>query len=128
MDMGVTFKECTFNCDGKALLVYANVLDNNTNKQTVHITDCVFNDNGNNTVTGKAAIEISNTYTPIKLYDIFISNTTVNGFTQTVPDENDFNATYGSVENGDIGTNVWGNKCKLSNQYLNVVIDDVDVY
>lgn len=124
----VTFKECTFNCDGKALSVYANVLDNDTNKQTVHITDCVFNDNGNNTVTGKAAIEISNTYTPIKLYDIFISNTTVNGFTQTVPGENDFNATYGSVENGDIGTNVWGNKCKLSNQYLNVVIDDVDVY
>ena len=58
MDMGVTFKECTFNCDGKALLVYANVLDNNTNKQTVHITDCVFNDNGNNTVTERRQLRL----------------------------------------------------------------------
>lgn len=123
-----TFKECTFNCDGKALLVYANVLDNGTYHQTVNITDCTFNDNGDDTVTGKAAIEITNTYTPIRTYDVIIKNTTVNGFTQTVPGTGDFNAAYGSVDNGNIGTNVWGNKCKLSSNYLNVVIDGVDVY
>ena len=123
-----TFKGCTFNCDGKALLVYANVLDNGTTHQTVNIIDCVFNDNGDDTVTGKAAIEVSNTYTPIRTYDVIIKNTKVNGFAQTVPGGSDFNAAYGSVEGANIGTNVWGNKCKLSNKYLNVVIDDVDVY
>lgn len=123
-----SFDGCTFNCDGKALLVYANTLDNGTNHQTINITDCVFNDNGNDTVTGKAAIEISNTYTPVRTYDVFIKNTTVNGFAQTVPGNDDFNAAYGSVEGSDIGTNVWGNKCQLPNTQINVVIDGVDVY
>lgn len=123
-----TFNGCTFNCDGKALLVYANVLDNDTTHQTVKITDCVFNDNGDDTVTGKAAIEITNTYTPVRTYDVIIENTTVNGFAQTVPGAGDFNAAYGSVEGSDIGTNVWGNKCKLPNTQINVEIDGVDVY
>ncbi|MBQ7821400.1 MAG: hypothetical protein IJ391_03865, partial [Clostridia bacterium] len=123
-----TFNGCTFNCDGKAMLVYANVLDNGTTHQTVNITDCVFNDNGDDTVTGKAAIEITNTYTPIRTYDVIINNTTVNGFAQTVPGVGDFNATYGSVAGSDIGTNVWGNKCELPNTQINVVIDGVDVY
>jgi len=123
-----TFNKCTFNCDGKALLVYANVLDNGTLHQTVNITECTFNDYGDNTVTGKAAIEITNTYKPIRTYDIFIEKTTVNGFTQTVPGAGDFNTAYGSVEGANIGTNVWGNKCKLPNTQINVVIDGVDVY
>ena len=123
-----TFKGCTFNCDGKALLVYANVLDNGTYHQTVKITDCTFNDNGDDTVTGKAAIEISNTYTPVRTYDVIINNTTVNGFAQTVPGAGDFNAAYGSVAGSNIGTNVWGNKCELPNTQINVVIDGVDVY
>jgi len=123
-----TFNGCTFNCDGKALLVYANVLDNGTTHQTVNITNCVFNDNGDDTVTGKAAIEITNTYTPVRTYDVIITNTTVNGFAQTVPGAGDFNAAYGSVAGSNIGTNVWGNKCELPNTQINVVIDDVDVY
>ncbi|MBE6541316.1 MAG: hypothetical protein E7672_02590 [Ruminococcaceae bacterium] len=124
----VTFNDCTFNCDGKALLVYANVLDNGTNHQTVNINKCTFNDNGDNTVTGKAAIEITNTYTPIRTYEVNITETTVNGFSQTVPGAGDFNAAYGSVAGSDIGTNVWGNKCQLPNTQINVVIDGVDVY
>ena len=123
-----TFNGCTFNCDGKAMLVYANVLDNGTNHQTVNINDCTFNDNGDDTVTGKAAIEITNTYTPVRTYDVIINNTTVNGFAQTVPGAGDFNAAYGSVDGSNIGTNVWGNKCKLPNTQINVVIDGVDVY
>ena len=122
-----TFNDCTFNCDGKALLVYANVLDNATNHQTVNITDCVFNDNGDDSVTGKAAIEITSTYAG-RTYDVIIENSIVNGFSQTIPGNGDFNSTYGSVEDGDIGTSVWGNKCKLSKEYLNVNIDGVDVY
>ncbi len=123
-----TFNGCTFNCDGKAMLVYANVLDNGTTHQTVNITNCVFNDNGDDTVTGKAAIEITNTYTPVRTYDVIIKNTTVNGFAQTVPGAGDFNAAYGSVAGSNIGTNVWGNKCELPNTQINVVIDGVDVY
>ena len=123
-----TFNKCTFNCDGKALLVYANVLDNGTTHQTINITECIFNDNGDDTVTGKAAIEVSNTYTPIRTYDVIIDKTTVNGFAQTVPGANDFNAAFGSVTGANIGNNVWGNKCQLSSDYLNVVIDGVDVY
>jgi len=121
------FDECTFNSDGKALLVYANNPDNGTMHQTVNITNCIFNDNGDNTVNGKAAIEITSTYAG-RTYDVKINNTAVNGFAQTVPGSSDFNADFGSVEGANIGTNVWGNKCQLSEEYLNVVVDGVDVY
>ncbi|MBO5431502.1 hypothetical protein J5991_05605 [Methanocorpusculum sp.] len=126
----VTFNDCTFNCDGKALLVYANVLDNGNNKQTVNINGCTFNDLGDDTVTGKAAIEITNTYNDpeVRTYDVIITNIKVNGFAQSVPGAGDFNAAYGSVEGSDIGTKVWGNKCKLPNTQINVMIDGVDVY
>ena len=121
------FEGCTFNCDGKALLVYANETGATNPSQTVKITNCVFNDNGNGDVSGKAAVEITSTYAN-KTYDVIIKNTQVNGFDVTVPGTSDFNASFGSVENGNIGTNVWGNKCKLSSDYLNVVIDGKDVY
>lgn len=123
----VSFTGCTFNCDGKALLVYLNGAEDEGTHQTVTITDCTFNDNGDDTVTSKAAIEITSTYAG-RTYDVYINNTKVNGFSQTVPGTGDFKAEYGSVENGNLGTNVWGNKCQLSNEYLNVVIDEVDVY
>ena len=124
-----TFNGCTFNCDGKAMLVYANVLDNGTAHQTVNINGCKFYDKGDDTVTGKAAIEITNTYNnPIRTYDVIINDITVEGFSQTVPGAGDFNAAYGSVAGSDIGTNVWGNKCELPNTQINVEIDGVDVY
>ena len=117
-----SFTDCTFNCDGKALLVYANVLDNGTSHQTVNITNCVFNDNGNDTVTGKAAIEITDTYPANNItYDVIINNTTVNGFSVTEQNATTFGGT-------DLGTNVWGNKNLLTTDDLNVVIDGVDVH
>ena len=124
----VSFTRCTFNCEGKALLVYANVLDNNSNHQTVNITECKFYDKGNGDVSGKAAVEITNTYTPIRTYDVIIKNYEIEGFDVTVPDSRDFNTAYGSVEDGKLGTTLWGNKCQLSNEYLNVEVNGVDEY
>ena len=118
----VSFNGCTFNCDGKALLVYPNILDNGTSHHTVNITNCVFNDNGDDTITGKAAIEITDTYPANNLtYDVIITNTTVNGFSTTSQNA----TTFGGTE---LGTNVWGNKNLLTTADLNVVIDGVDVH
>ncbi|MBQ8229835.1 MAG: hypothetical protein IJZ32_03975 [Clostridia bacterium] len=118
----VSFTECTFNCDGKALLVYANVLDNGTSHQTVNINKCTFNDNGDDTITGKAAIEITDTYPANNItYDVIINNTTVNGFSVTTQNSTTFGGS-------DLGTNVWGNKNLLTTDDLNVVIDGVDVH
>ena len=107
------FNGCTFNSDGKALLVYANVLDNGTNCQTVEINNCVFNDNGDDTVTGKAAIEIGDDYN--KSYNLIINNTTVNGY---------------AINNDGIntGTTLWANKNSLGTDELNVIVNGVDVY
>ena len=117
-----TFKGCTFNCDGKALLVYPNVLDNGTSHHTVNITDCVFNDNGDDTITGKAAIEITDTYPDNNLtFEVKITNTTVNGFSVTTQNA----TTYGGT---NLGTNVWGNKNLLTADDLDVIIDGTEVY
>lgn len=117
-----TFKGCTFNCDGKALLVYPNVLDNGTSHHTVIITDCVFNDNGDDTITGKAAIEITDTYPDNNLtFEVNITNTTVNGFSVTTQNA----TTYGGT---NLGTNVWGNKNLLTADDLDVIIDGTEVY
>jgi len=117
-----TFKGCTFNCDGKALLVYPNVLDNGTSHHIVNITDCVFNDNGDDTITGKAAIEITDTYPNNNLtFEVNITNTTVNGFSVTTQNA----TTYGGT---NLGTNVWGNKNLLTADDLDVIIDGTEVY
>ena len=117
-----TFNECTFNCDGKALLVYANVLDNGTSHQTVNITNCIFNDNGDDSITGKAAIEITDTYPQNNItYTVNIVNTTVNGFSVTTQDATTFGGT-------DLGTNVWGNKNLLTADDLDVIINGTEVY
>lgn len=105
------FNKCTFNSDGKSLLVYANVLDNNSDLQTINITECTFNDKG--TIAGKAAIEIGNDYN--KSYNLVVNNTTVNGF--------DINP------NGiKTNTTLWANKNSMPKEKLNVVVDGVDVY
>lgn len=115
-----SFNSCTFNCDGKALLVYANTLDNGTSHQTVHINNCVFNDNGS--IDGKAAIEITDTYPDKNItYAVIIEDTEVNGFSNTTQNA----TTYGGT---DLGTNVWGNKNLLTDTDLNVEIDGKDVY
>ncbi|MBE5730954.1 MAG: hypothetical protein E7350_03290 [Clostridiales bacterium] len=111
----VEFIGCTFNSGGKALLVYANVLDNGTTHQTVKLTDCIFNDSGD---LQKAAIEVGDDYG--RSYDLIINNVTVNGF--------DVTEKKSDKGGDDLGTNVWGNKNLLTKEKLNVVIDGVDVH
>ena len=97
-----TFKGCTFDCDGKAMLVYGG------GTSEVTFTDCIFNDFGGQ--NEKAAIETGNDYDAT--YTININNCEVNGF--------DVNSVSGS--------NVWGNKDSMAADKLNVIIDNVDVY
>lgn len=104
-----TFNDCTFNCDGKAIY-----MDGNGNAGTkLTVTGCVFNDNGDDTVTGKAAIETGTTYG--KTYELIVNDTTVNGF---------------AVNPVGISTNttLWANKNSMGTDKLNVVVDGVDVY
>lgn len=96
------FTKCTFDCDGKAVLVYG------YGTSTVTFTECVFNDFGG--VDGKAAIETGNDYDAT--YTIEIKDCEVNGF--------DVNSVSGS--------NVWGNKNSMTADKLNVIIDETKVY
>ncbi len=111
-----TFTNCTFNCGGKAVLVYnerANTDD------TVTFNNCTFNDNGELDVT-KAAIEAAANQATVK-HTIIINKCTVNGFAVTGQET--------TVHNGtDLGTNVWGNKNLMTAENLKVVIDGTEVY
>ncbi len=99
------FTRCTFNCDGKAVLVYCEAGESN-----ITFTECIFNDFGGQ--NGKAAIETGMDAGKNPKYNIYITDCEVNGF--------DVNSVSGS--------NVWGNKNSMSTENLNVVIDNVDVY
>ena len=102
-----TFTNCTFNCDGKAMLLYGQA---NT-KLTMN--NCVFNDNGDDTVTGKAAIEIGNDYN--KSYELTVNNATVNGFAIN--------------PNGFVtGTTLWANKNSMPGDKLKVTVDGLKVW
>ena len=102
-----TFTNCTFNCDGKAMLLYGQA---NT-KLTMN--NCVFNDNGDDTVTGKAAIEIGNDYN--KSYELTVNNATVNGFAIN--------------PNGFVtGTTLWANKNSMPADKLKVTVDGKNAY
>ncbi len=106
-----TFTNCTFNCDGKAALVYGG-----TPESTVTFDNCTFNDKGD--INGKAAIETGDDYS--SKYNIHINNCTVNGFDVTTPKKD-----YGG---DNIGTNVWGNKDRMPKDRLNVYINNEEVY
>ena len=106
----VNFSNCTFNCDGKALLVYNQSCD-------LTITNCKFNDNGDGTISGKAAIEVCNgdNGDNCVTHNIIITNTTVSGF---------------DINTAGINTNstLWANKNSLDDAHLNVTIDGTVVY
>jgi len=102
-----TFTRCTFNSDGKAMLLYGEVP---STKLTM--TDCIFNDNGGLTAK-KAAIEIG-AHNSCKR-ELIVTNATVNGY-----EIND--------EGINTNTTLWGNKNSMSQELLNVVVDGVDVY
>ena len=101
-----TFNGCTFNCDGKSVLVYNSNCD-------VYVNNCTFNDRSNGENFTKSALETGVDNDATK-YNIYITNTTVNGFA-----ENDKCVGY---------ENVVGNKNSLTTDNLNVVVDGVDVY
>lgn len=103
----VKFNNCTFNTDGKSLLVYNQSCD-------VYISGCTFNDRTNGTNFTKSAIETGVDAVGAATYNIYITNTKVNGFAK-----NDKCVGY---------ENVVGNKNSISGEYLNIVVDEVDVY
>ena len=102
----VEFNNCTFNTDGKSILVYNQTCD-------VYVNDCTFNDRTNGQGFTKSALETGVDGVGPK-YNIYINNTTVNGFA-----ENDACVGY---------ENIVGNKNSMTNEYLNIVIDGTDVY
>lgn len=107
-----TFDGCTFNSDGKALLLYREA------GGTVNLTvkDCTFNDKGGLENAMKAAIEIGDSpYDDKPTYNVTVSNTSVNGY--AINDEGI-----------STGTNLWGNKNSMPKDRLNVTIDGTDVY
>ena len=71
----VKFEGCTFNTNGKAILLYGGASASNPTNLVVN--NCTFNDR-NNGAAGKAAIEIGNDYNAT--YTLTVNNATVNGF------------------------------------------------
>ena len=106
----VDFIGCTFNTNGKAILLYGQATA--AKPTNLVVNNCVFNDHNNDTA-GKAAIEIGDDYNAT--YTLTVNNTTVNGF-----DVNP-NGIY-------TGSTIWANKNSMPTDRLNVVIDGVDVY
>ena len=106
----IEFTGCTFNSDGKALLLYQE--DDATVNLTV--TDCIFNDKGG-LDSKKAAIEIGDSSKKQAIYNVTVSKTKVNGY-----EIND--------EGINTGTTLWGNKNSMPKDRLNVIIDGADVY
>ena len=108
----IEFTGCTFNSDGKALLLYREA------GGTVNLTvkGCTFNDNGGLVDAMKAAIEIGDSpFEDKPTYNVSVLKTSVTGFAINNKGE-------------DTGTTLWGNKNSMPKDRLNVKIDEVDVY
>ena len=105
----IEFTGCTFNSDGKALLLYREA----GGIVNLNVTDCTFNDNGELDYK-KAAIEIGDSDDE-PTYNVTVSNTKVNG--------------YAINEDGtSTGTNLWGNKNSMPDERLNVTVNGDVVY
>ena len=73
----VLFKDCTFNCAGKSVLIYN---EGSINRQTVEFQNCKFNASA--PVAGKAAIEIDSSLLPDGgIYKVIIDQATANNVT-----------------------------------------------
>lgn len=101
------FEGCTFNTNGKAILLYGQATAAKPTKLT--IVKCKFNDS-NNGAAGKAAIEIGNDYNAT--YVLNMSECTVNGF----------------ADGKNTGSKVWANKNSMDAEHLSVTIDGVKVF
>lgn len=98
----VKFENCTFNTNGKAILLYGQATEKKPTNLVVK--NCIFNDRNNGTAE-KAAIEIGNDYNAT--YTLTIENTTVNGF----------------AEGKNTGSILWANKNSMDAAHLSVTID-----
>ncbi len=102
----VTFDKCTFNTNGKAILLYGGA--DGKNPTNLVVKNCILNDR-NNGSAGKAAIEIGNSYNAT--YSLTITNCTVNGF----------------AEGKNTGSKYWANKNNMNAAHLSVTIDGTKV-
>ena len=99
----VKFEKCTFNTNGKAILLYGQATAKKPTNLTV--SNCTFNDR-NNGSAGKAAIEIGNDYNAT--YSLTVTNATVNGF----------------ADGKNTGSKIWANKNSMDAEHLTVIIDN----
>ena len=105
----VTFEGCTFNTNGKAILLYGGATASNPTNLVVN--NCTFNDRTNG-AAGKAAIEIGNDYNAT--YTLTVNNATVNGFAINTNGTNTH-------------SKLWANKNSMDAAHLTVTIDGVKV-
>ena len=98
----VTFENCTFNTNGKAILLYGGA--DGKNPTNLVVNNCAFNDR-NSGAAGKAAIEIGNDYNAT--YTLTVNNATVNGF----------------ADGKNTGSKLWANKNSMDAAHLTVTID-----
>ena len=102
----VLFDGCTFNTNGKAILLYGQATAAKPTNLTVN--NCTFNDR-NNGSAGKAAIEIGNDYNAT--YTLTVNDITVNGF----------------ADGKNTGSKVWANKNSMDAEHLAVTINGTKV-
>ena len=102
----VTFDKCSFNTNGKAILLYGQATA--AKPTNLVVKNCILNDR-NNGSAGKAAIEIGNDYNAT--YSLTITNCTVNGF----------------AEGKNTGSKYWANKNNMDAAHLSVTIDGTKV-
>ena len=103
----VKVENCTFNTNGKAILLYGQATAENPTNLTVSNTE--FNDRKDG-AAGKAAIEIGNDYNAT--YNLAVTNAAVNGF----------------AEGKNTGSKLWANKNSMSEDDLTVSKDGEVVY
>lgn len=102
----VTFDKCTFNTNGKAILLYGQATA--AKPTNLVVKNCIFNDR-NNGSAGKAAIEIGNDYNAT--YSLTITKCVVNGF----------------AEGKNTRSKYWANKNSMDAEHLSVTIDGTQV-
>ena len=102
----VSFTDCVFNTNGKAILLYGQATAAKPTNLTV--TRCTFNDRNNGSAE-KAAIEVGNDYNAT--YTLTITDITVNGF----------------AAGKNTGSKTWANKNSMDAAHLSVTIDGVKV-
>ena len=102
----VTCEGCTFNTNGKAILLYGRATAEKPTDLVVN--NCTFNDRKSG-AAGKAAIEVGNDYNAT--YTLTVNHATVNGF----------------AAGKNTGSHLWANKNSMDAAHLTVTIDGAKV-